>query len=408
MPPTDLKAQRDDHIKAARTILESAKADDDRDLTDEEQTQVKDHLSEVKTLDRQLQGRALSDAVKGLHSDDDGDPEDDGTPAAAGKTLGDHFVKSVGPEGLARVKNMAGASVASPEFKAPTDPNLTPAGLAPYLTTFDQTVVHGYRPAPSVASLMGSGSISGTGVTYIVEGAVEGAFTTVGEGAAKPQLHFADPTLVTDTLKKIAAWWDTSDEMVEDLPFMVSEINQRGTYLLSMTEDNQLLNGLGTGTTIRGLLNRSGIQTETQAVAPDSAADALFRAMTKVMTATGFAADGILINPADYQTLRLGKDANGQYFGGGYFTGPYGQGGVPSQPPLWGLNTIVSPSVAPKTAVVGAFKVAATVYRKGGVRVETTNSDAGKFTSNILTTRIEERLALAVRYPAAVVKVTLL
>ena len=58
-------------------------------------------------------------------------------------------------------------------------------------------------------------------------------------------------------------------------------------------------------------------------------------------------------------------------------------------------------------ANVGAFRAAATVYRKGGVRVESTNSDLGKFTKDIVTTRIEERIALAVRVPSAVVKVTL-
>lgn len=405
---TDLHAARAAAIKDARAVIEAAKADD-RDLTDEEQVQVKEHLGNVEAIGRQLQARALVDQVKGLHDDDD--PDDGDSPQE--KTLGEHFVKAVGAEGLARVKAQAGLSVASPEWagpvKAATDPQLTTGGVyGPYLTEFDRTIVQANRPAPAVASLMGSGTISGQGVTYLIEGAVEGGFATVAEGAAKPQMHFADPTTRTDTLKKIAAWWDMSDEMQEDLAFIVSEINQRGMYLLSMAEDNQLLNGPGTGTTILGLLNRSGIQTETQAVAPDNAADALFRAMTKVQTATGFTADGILINPADYQSLRLGKDANGQYFGGGYFTGQYGVGGVPTQPPLWGLNTVVSPSVPAKTAVVAAFKVATTVYRKGGVRVEQTNSDLGKFTSNLITTRIEERVALAVRYPAAVVKVTLL
>jgi HK97 family phage major capsid protein len=407
MPPTDLHAARAAHIKAAREILDAAKAED-RDLSDDEQATVETELGEVKKLDGQIKGRQLVDAVKGLHEGDE--PPEDG-PSSGAKSLGEHFVKSVGAEGLSRVKTTPGFSAGAPEFKANTDPVLTTGAVyGPYLTTFDRTVIQGYRPPPAVASVMGSGTISGQSVTYMIEGAVEGAFATLAEGAAKPQIHFADPTQVTDKLTKIAAWWDTSDEMIEDLDFMVSEINTRGLYMLSMFEDNQLLNGPGTGTTIKGLLNRSGIQTETQAVAPDSAADALFRSMTKIQTATGFSADGILINPADYQSLRLGKDANGQYFGGGYFQPPYGEnpGVMAAQPPLWGLRTIVTPSVPAKTAVVGAFQIAATVYRKGGVRVESTNSDAGKFTSNLITTRIEERIALAVRYPAAVVKVTLL
>lgn len=406
MPQTDLQAARAEHIKAARTIIDQAKTDD-RDLTDEEQATVESELGEVKKLDTQLKGRALADSVKALHRDEDTNQDDDrDTPA---KTLGDHFVKSVGTEGFARLKATSGLSLGSPEFKAATDPQLTTGAVyTPLLTEYDRTIVHTYRPGPVVADLLGAGSISGNAVSYFIEGAVEGAFTTVAEGAAKPQMHFVDPTSATDKLTKIAAWWDESDEMVEDLAFMISEINQRGMYLLSMFEEAQLINGPGTGTTIRGLLNRSGIQTETQAVAPDSAQDALFRAMTKIMTATGLAADGIIINPADYQALRLSKDANGQYFGGGFFTGQYGVGGVPSQPPLWGMNTVVTSAVAAKTAVVLAGKQAATVYRKGGVRVEQTNSDAGKFTSNIITTRIEERIALAVRVPAAVVKVTLL
>lgn len=209
-------------------------------------------------------------------------------------------------------------------------------------------------------------------------------------------------------MKKIAGWWDTSDEMIEDLPFMVSEINNRGLYLLALAEENQLLNGDGTGSNLQGILLRSGIQTVTQAVSPDSAQDAIFRAITAVQTATGLSADAILINPADYQALRLAKDSNGQYFGGGYFYGEYGVGGVVQTPPLWGKTTIVTAAVPAKTVVVGALKAAASVYRKGGIRVESTNSDLGKFTKDITTTRIEERLALAVRIPSAIVKVTLL
>jgi HK97 family phage major capsid protein len=395
-------------IKSARVLLDGAKADDNRDLTDDEQSQVETIMAEVKSLDHQIKGRALVASVVSLG--DGEDPETDDRPKdAPAKNLGEHFAKSVSPERFTMLKSISGYTVSSPEFKAATDPQITTgAGFVPVLTEYDTTIVRGNRPGPVVADLLGSGSISGNAISYFIEGAVEGAFATVAEVGQKPQMHYVDPTAAVDSLKKIAAWWDTSDEMVEDLAFMVSEINNRGLYLLSMFEEAQLINGLGTGSTIRGLLQRTGIQTEVQGVGPDTAQDALFRSMTKVQTATGFAADGIIINPVDYQKLRLSKDANGQYFGGGFFTGAYGNGGVVSQPPIWGLNTVVTTATAAGTAVVGAFKAAATVYRKGGVRVESTNSDLGKFTSNIVTTRVEERVALAVRIPSAIVKVTLL
>lgn len=403
----NLKAQRAAALKTAQDIIATAKAEGARDLTADEQSTVEAKFAEIEKLDTYITQAKTSDdlmakiaSVGGSVKDADGDD----TPA---KSLGEHFAKSVGADGLERLKARRGSSVATTEFKAATDPSTVGTSFGAVLTDVDPTVVHPYRRA-TVSDVLGSGTISGTAVTYYVEGAVEGGFTTVGEAGQKPQLHMINPTPVTDAAKKIAGWWDTADEMIEDLPFMVTEINTRGLYLLGLAEETQLVSGDGTGTNILGLLNRSGIQTVTQAVAPDSAQDTIFRGLTAVQTATGLTADAILINPIDYQALRLSKDANGQYFGGGFFSGEYGNGGVTFQPPLWGANTIVTAAVPAKTVVVGALKAATTVYRKGGVRVESTNSDQGKFTKDIITTRIEERLALAVRIPSAVVKVTLL
>lgn len=414
-----LTQQKAAALARAQEIIKAAK-DAGRALTDEERTELEAKHAEIQTLVAQ-EAQAAKDAelIGAFDGMDAGDPEAGSEPGAAmAKSLGEHFAKTIGKEGLTRLKNTAGTHLSVPEFgatpswdsKANTDPNLSPAVFVTPLQTQVDTYMRRAFRRESVADLLGSGTLGrGTNaVTYFIEGAVEGNFATVAEGAQKPQLHFADPTTTTDAVKKIAGWWDTSEEMLEDLDFWVSEINNRGLYLLQMVEESQLLNGDGTGTNILGLLNRSGIQTVTQAVAPDSAQDAIFRAITAVQTATGLQADGIMINPADYQTLRLSKDSNGQYFGGGFFSGQYGNGAIIAQPPIWGLRTIVTAAVAAKTVVVGAFQAAATVYRKGGVRVESTNSDLGKFTKNIVTTRIEERIGLAVRIPAAIVKVTLL
>ncbi len=397
-------------LKSMQAIVDGAKALG-RDLNDEEISSLETKNTEAAELKaqivRQEKGAALIASVSELGSEVDEEPEHKKDPAAVqAKSLGEHFVKSVGLDTFRQFKSGDVKSVAAPEFKAATDPHTVPAAFAPVLTQVDTGIVRAYR-RPLVTDLFSTGTLSGNAVTYFVEGAVEGAFTTVAEGGQKPQLHIGDPTPVTDSLKKIAAWWDTSDEMIEDVDFWVSEVNNRGLYLLSLFEEQQILAGNGTGTNLLGVLNRSGIQTEAQAASADSAQDTIFRAITKVQTATGLTADGIVINPADYQALRLSKDANGQYFGGGFFSGEYGNGGVTMQPPLWGLTTVVSSAVPAKTVAVGAFKAAGTVYRKGGVRVESTNSDQGKFTKNIVTTRIEERVALAVRMPLAVVKVTL-
>lgn len=404
-----IKDERAALLKAAQEVVDAAKADN-RELTTEEQESLDDQVAKVKSLDERI-GRAEKSAKTLAQLDAmafvaDANPFKDGDAQA--KTIGEHFVKHVG-ERLAEIKGVQGRSVAAPEFKAATDNQVTNGGaFGNVLTQYDRTIVQGFRPRPVIADLLGSGTLAGNAISYFVEGAREGGFTTVAEAGAKPQIHYVDPTQVTDALKKIAGFIKLTDEMLEDLDFVVSEINQRLLYDLLMVEEAQLLDGAGSGANVLGLLRRSGIQTEARGTvaSKDTIADALFRAATKVETATGLSADGIVLNPADYQLLRLARDANDQYYGGGYFTGPYGQGGVLEKPPIWGLRTVVSPSITAGTALVANFSQAATVYRKGGVRVESTNSHASDFTSNLVTIRAEERIALAVRQPLAFVKVT--
>lgn len=394
-------------IKQAQELLDGIKSKGATPTADQVK-QLEQLEADVKSIDEQIElhektSKVTSNLEK-MFAGSNG--EDAGTQSGA-KSLGEHFAKQVGEDGLAQLKSRGGATVGTTWFKAPTDTHVTggvDGDFKPWLTDVDTTLVRGNRQRPVIADLLGSGTVSGNAITYFLEAAgFEGGFETVDETGQKPQMHLGNPTPVTDPIRKIAAWFDLSDEMVEDLPFYVSEINNRGLYELALMEEAQLLRGDGTGTNILGLLNRDGIQTETYAGA-DDLADSIFRAMTKIQTATGLSADGVIINPADYQTLRLSKDANDQYYGGGFFSGQYGQGGIVENPPIWGLRTVVTAAAEIGKPVVGAFASAATVYRKGGVRVESTNSDQGKFTSNIITTRIEERIGLAVRVPTAVVQ----
>src|SRR5690606_31600360 len=298
----------------------------------------------------------------------------------AARSLGEHAVKSLG-EALAKRKG-ARFTMDAPEFtgglKAAGDVHqVSTTGAGLLQPQIDTNVVHTYKERPTIADWLGSGTLTATAITYFIENdfdpATGGNFGLVGENAKKPGLTFPDYESVTETLRKIAGWIKVSDEMAEDLPFLASEINNRLLYQLLMFEEDQLLRGDGSGLNVLGLLNREGVQTETAANDGDLA-DAVFRARTKVALATGLQADGLVMNPLDYQKLRLAKDNNGQYFAGGPFTGQYGNGGVVQDPPLWGLgNTILTTAVPAGTALVGAGKQAATVYRKGGVRVEASN-----------------------------------
>ena len=111
-----------------------------------------------------------------------------------------------------------------------------------------------------------------------------------------------------------------------------------------------------------------------------------------VQEQSGFAADAIVMAPATWQTLRLGKDAESRYYGGGYFADGQGK-------QLWGVPVVVTTAVTASQIIV-AFKPCGSVVQKGSVSVEATNSNEDDFVKNLMTIRAEERLALAVRRPA--------
>lgn len=366
-------------------------------LTDDDVRRRTEIEAECRSIDARIRG--YFDATDGADR-----------RASAAPSLGAAFVEARGDE-LTELRNRGGgATVTGPEFKAATDTVTTgPEAnnpLSPLLTDVDPTIVRVKRERPVIADLLGSGSVAGNAVSYFVESAAEGDFATVAEGAKKPQMFFANPTAVIDPVRKIAGWTKVTDEFLEDLPALKSEIDERLIYKLRMVEEAQLLRGDGVGTNITGLLNRDGVQIETAANAADLA-DAIFRATTKIATATDLTADGLVIHPKDYEALRLTKDGNGQYFGGGFFQGSYGNGGLLDTPPVWGLPTVVSPAVEQGKPLVGAFRLGATVHRKGGIQVAATNSNEDDFITNKVTLRVEERLALAVRVPTAFVKVEL-
>lgn len=304
-------------------------------------------------------------------------------------SLGDFAAKNLDLSGL--VSGKAKSAGTGYGFKARTD-----AHTAPSVITTDNKVVD-LVDELTLRGLFGAESISGNALTYFQLQATEGNAAVTAEGATKPQIHVPS-TPVTVPLSKIAGWFWETDELLNDAPFLKSAIDNRGMYELRRAVETYL------ATT---LLGTSGIQT--QAIAGQALnADDIFKGITKVQSATGYAADAIVINPADYETLRLAKDSNLQYYGGGYFYAPYGNGAVAGQPGLWGRNTVVTTAVAQGTVLVGAFKAGASVIGKAGegASIEVFRGDHDDAINNRVTVVVEERLALAVRIPSAFVKIS--
>jgi len=121
--------------------------------------------------------------------------------------------------------------------------------------------------------------------------------------------------------------------------------------------------------------------------------------MAAIATTAFVYPEGIVINPTNWFTIQIGKDTTGRYLAGNPFQP------LPANS-LWGVPVAPTPSIVAGTALVGAFATASQVFRKGGIRVEASNSHQDYFVKNLVAIRAEERLALCVYRPGAFGKVT--
>ena len=315
------------------------------------------------------------------------------------KTLGEYAAKNLD---LSAVRSGHAKSAGTGYgFKTYTDAQTSQT----MLVTSQQVVDTAIRDL-EVRNLYGAEKISGNSLKYFILGAREDnsapAPGSVNENNAKPQFHIVESN-ATATLAKIAGWFYETDELLEDNAFLASALNARGLYELDARIEAYLLTNT---------LGASGINTATYAYGAKIDPDTVFKSMMTIKTQSGLNADAIIMHPSDYEAVRLLKDGAGgtvgQYYAGGCFYAPYGNGNVEQQPGLWGLKTIVTPNITQGTILVGAFKQGASVITKQneGARIEIVTGDHDDAIYNRVTVVVEERLALAVRRPKAFCKIT--
>ncbi|MEO8680282.1 MAG: phage major capsid protein [Vicinamibacterales bacterium] len=248
-----------------------------------------------------------------------------------------------------------------------------------------------------VADLIAPGTTESNLVQFMKETTFTNAADAVAEGGLKPE-----STLIfdaaTSAVRKIAHWIPVTEEMLEDFAQTASIIDARLKLGLDLKEEDELLNGSGVAPHLLGLMTLPGLSAAV-ARGADSNMDAIFKQMTAIATTVFVLVDGIVINPANWQAIQLLKNAAGNYMG----SGPWAAAQTPI---LWGVPAAVTPSIVANTALVGAFRSCAQVFRKGGDRVESSNSHASFFVNNLVAIRAERRLALAAYREAAFGKVT--
>jgi HK97 family phage major capsid protein len=416
--------------EAIKAVWKKADADD-RETSDEERLEIEERLKTVDQLKEEREKLQKNLAVQervnetaksiGPARDHDAprvvsEPQD---RLMAMKSIGEQFVESDAfKRAQAGIKTGDGTS----RFSTGLVPMNTKgtllegtagsgAGLIPVPQVIPGVTTKLFQRL-TVADLLPSGQTQTNSLRYVVEGTATSGAAGVAEAGLKPQSTLGLST-VDEPVKKIATVLKTSDEMMEDAAQVQSYINGRLSLFVVIEEERQLLHGAGTNELV-GLLGRSGVNTYAGGTAVGSKAEQIFRAITGTRGSALLEPDFLVVNPTDWQDLRLLKDANNQYFGGGPFTsaygGPQGPAGTGSQlagaESLWMKPVVITTAIGAGTALLGTSS-AAQVWRRGGVSVEATNSNEDDFLRNLVAIRAEERLALAVYRPSAFTKVVL-
>jgi len=405
---TSLKCR--DHV--VRPASGSDPAVTGRLMTAEERSAIDNVLGEAEAIQTRINGMqsdanllARLDQITG-----GGRPAAPASAAAAGAarrriSLGSQFVQSA--EFLSFIKaqghRRAGAW-SSPTFESSdsllvlgTTLTEDPASGGALIPPDRQTGILELRTRRLVvADLIAPGTTDSNLIQYTKEKTFTNAADAVKEGAVKPESALTFEA-ASSPVRKLAHWIPVSEEMLEDFAQTRSIIDARLTLGLELKEEDELLNGSGVDPHILGLNMLTGL-TPVQPLGSDTIADAMLKQITKIATTTFIYPDGFVMNPADWLTVAIAKNSQGNYMGAGPFA-------APQSPMLWGLPGAVTPAEAAGEALVGGFRSAAQVFRKGGIRIEATNSHQDFFIKNLVAIRGEERLALAVYREAAFGKV---
>jgi len=256
---------------------------------------------------------------------------------------------------------------------------------------YDDTAIpaHYGNAAPTVVDLIRVVPVRASSVRYFRTTPATGAPAMVAEGGLKPEVQLR--WLPIDApLEVCAEWTAVTLQALSDVPQMRAIIDADLRLLLLNKIYNQILNGTGTPPELQGILTISGLPT--QAFVTD-ALTTIAAAITTIQSTGAGSPTGIVMNPADWQAVRL-LNSNGVY----YF-------GMPTEvgiQRLWGIPVVLSPHMPAGFALVGDFEYA-TIYESWGVRfiVGWKNDDLIR---NMETIVCEARLAVGVRRTGAFVK----
>jgi HK97 family phage major capsid protein len=215
-------------------------------------------------------------------------------------------------------------------------------------------------------------------------------------GGYKPESALA-LEVVSTTVKTLAHWIPITKRAAADAGQVRTMVDNFLRYGLKEEEEDQILNGSGSGENLTGILNSSPLTVGSAGTDLDAVVDGI-----RTVRVTGRRRPtGMVVHPNDWFStgFLLAKDSAGNYL-----IGDPGQS-IDAVRSLWGLAVVVTEAMTENTILIGDFRFAV-IWDREQAAISVSDSHADFFIRNLLAILAEERLAFGVLDPQAFCTVT--
>lgn len=254
-------------------------------------------------------------------------------------------------------------------------------------------IIYDYDRTQHIRDLLPQGQTSSNRPTFPVEISITDGTAVTTEGTQKGVSAF-ELDNKTFPVMKIAAVLKISEEMLDDIPGLVTYIVNRFGAKLKVKEDNVLLYSTASATAIDGLTVAAQAYVDQLGDAAVNQWDVLMGAATQVQQDEYMATMHIL-NPGTTLPMKTKKGSDGHYVG----RAPW------EKLPLTcdGVPIMETTAIGAGEFLTGDFQRGAQVYDRKAASVNFYDQDEDNAQKNLITVVIEERLTLVVYRPNAFV-----
>jgi HK97 family phage major capsid protein len=344
-----------------------------------------DTKAAIETLG--VEQRTLADRL--LQLEQKGSAQQDDTPKA--ESFGEQFVKDAGYVDFQKKGAQRGS--VGVEVK-----NTVTNAIANTFSERRPGIVEGAFRVFTIEDLLVTIPTSSNAIDWIRENVFTNAAAETAEGVQLPQssITFAPGTM---PVQDVGHFIKITRQLAMDNAALAAYINRRMVYGVNLKVENQLVAGNGTTPNLNGLTNVGNFTAHGYTAASLNAAGLtnnrfdLIGKMIGDCALNDYPADVVVLNTADWWTMRLAKDGQGRYL--------LGDPASNVVPTLFGRPVVASNAMVAGKVWVGSLSQAATLHVREGISIDLSDADENNFQLRLVTIRAMRRLALTVEKPAA-------